>query len=694
MILFFTFKKILRKNESISIKYNKTLVLLIFLFLSTQGVIAQNPTIKKNIKELKEKVAQTNGAQRLVWMDSLANYITFETSLANDSILRATVDYAKQLDSVNIAVWHTVNILDNINYKNEHLEEGEKIVMQTKPLLPYVTKPKILDKYYFELGELYYLLRDFNESIKSFDSCYSYATKYKTNLVGTSKFRKGITYVDKGDFGKASIEIREASNYFQKGKDTIQWINSKNSMSILYSKNGFYKEAKKERIELIELAKTLQDYPNLPPVYYNIAADDNKAGLQKERISNLKLALEANKISKYKDFYKPILISGLVVAYAENDSIALAETVLKQLKSDEENSSGSNEAYYLEAKKKIAFAKQDYKKAINYGEAYLNLKKESNQYEEIQEAENFLSKAYEAIGERDKAFNHFKNYTKIKDSIGDIQKSRVLAYYQTLYETEKRDLTIQSQENNIALLDSENKLKNQWLLFGGLGLLAVFGFITLYRSRNFVKKKQHLQERFVQDIINTQEKERTRVALELHDSVGQQLMLLTRKSKSLKNKEIETLAKDTLANVRSISQGLHPVVLERLGFTASIEDLVNTIDENSDIFFTLEIENVNEYLDEDKALHLYRIVQEIVNNILKHAEAKAVYVNINKKDNTILLSIKDNGKGFDYQQKIKTSKSLGMKSLLERCKIINSKLKVISAINKGTEVLVLTPANS
>src|SRR5690606_21428598 len=161
------------------------------------------------------------------------------------------------------------------------------------------------------------------------------------------------------------------------------------------------------------------------------------------------------------------------------------------------------------------------------------------------------------IGNKEKAFSHFKNYTKIKDSIGSIQKTRVLAYYQTIYETEKRDLTIQNQKSNIALLNSENKVKNQWLLFGGMGLLGLFGFITSVRSNNNTKRRQKLQELFTQDIINTQEQERTRLAFELHDSVGQQLMLLTRKLKTIDDPLFGTLANDTLTNLRTISQGLY-----------------------------------------------------------------------------------------------------------------------------------------
>lgn len=456
-------------------------------------------------------------------------------------------------------------------------------------------------------------------------------------------------------------------------------------MSILYSKSGFYKESKKEREEQIELAKTFKSYSNIGVIYFNMAADDNKAGLQTERIANLKLALKSNETSQHKTFFEPIFKSALAVAYAENDSIALAEKIVKALEANSEKyTTNYNEAFYLEAKKSLLFSKKEYKEAIVYGDAYLKLKQKGKQFEEIQLAEKFLFEVYEQIGNNEKALYHFKNYSHIKDSIGNIQKTRVLAYYQTLYETEKRDLTIENQEANIALLDSKNKIQNQWMFFGGSGLLVLFGFVTVTRSRNFAKKEQKNQEKFTQDIINAQEEERTRVALELHDSVGQQLMMLTRKSKNSNDTSMETLAKDTLQNVRTISQGLHPVVLEQFGFTAGINDLINTIDANTELFFTTEIENIDTYLSNQKALHLYRIQQELLNNIIKHAEATSVTIDIRKIKSTIEVTVEDNGKGFDYQQQIKFSKSLGMKSLVERSKIINAKLKINSILKKGT----------
>ncbi len=229
-------------------------------------------------------------------------------------------------------------------------------------------------------------------------------------------------------------------------------------------------------------------------------------------------------------------------------------------------------------------------------------------------------------------------------------------------------------------------IKNPFWRIWWFWLLSIFslGLVVILYLNQKNKRALKRQAQITQDIINAQEEERTRVALELHDSVGQQLMLLTRKSKNSNDASMETLAKDTLQNVRTISQGLHPVVLERLGFTAGINDLINTIDANTELFFTVEIENIDDYLNNQKALHLYRIVQEVLHNIVKHAEATSVTIDIHKKKSTIEVVIEDNGKGFDYEHQMKVSKSLGMKSLLERSKIINAKLNINSISKVGT----------
>jgi len=686
-MLLSTLKAIILPKQKNTMRSSLIILLLVLPFFS----LAQDRDLdqNKNLLELSNKYA--SGVERLKFLDSLSSEIRYDSTFNADSVFRVTISYAQQLDSINLAIKHATNFINYLNYGSNDYDQAKQIIRATQRIVPRVTKPNLIDGFYYEAAYLYYDSRQFDESIKLFDSAYYYAEKYKSEFMELSKFAKGMALVNIGDFGSASITLQEASKMFQNKKDTLYWLSAKNSISILYSKNGFFDEAKRERDELIKIANTTDSYHNLPVVYYNNATDDHKLNNEKSRIKNLKLAVAANNRLKNKAYFDAPLKFGLAVGLSENDSLQQAKTIIEELERNDTNINGYNRPFYLSAKMHYAFAEKNYAEALRYGTEHFNLKNDSDQYEELQEASLFLSKIYERMGNTNQALLHYKNYTKIKDSIVNTQNTRVLAYYQTQYETEKRDLIIENQTNNIALLDSENNLKKQWLLFGGLGLFGVFGFITIIRSRNYAKKKQILQEAFTQDIINTQEQERTRLAFELHDSVGQQLMLLTRKLKTINNPDYGNLAYDTLANLRTISQGLYPATLERLGFSSALEDLVNELDENTDVFFTMEIENANHLISKENALHLYRMAQEALSNTIKHAEAKAVFVSLKIKSDTLLITIKDNGKGFDYQKALENSKSLGMKSLLERSKIIKASLHVESELGKGTQLVIAIP---
>ncbi len=221
-----------------------------------------------------------------------------------------------------------------------------------------------------------------------------------------------------------------------------------------------------------------------------------------------------------------------------------------------------------------------------------------------------------------------------------------------------------------------------------LSIVSVSIFIFYYYKTKAEKKRN---EAYTHNLIKAQEAERTRVARELHDSVGQKLMLLTKKTKTNGNLEMESLANNTLQELRAISRGLHPAILERLGPTAAIRNMVDEVDSNTDIFFTHEIDDIDTLLSREASLHLYRIIQEVLNNMVKHADAKAASVIIEKKESTIETTIADNGKGFEMSEKIKSGTSLGMKTLLERAKILHSKIDIKSQPNKGTTITLIIP---
>lgn len=664
------------------------LTILIFTVFVSVGAQEMN----RDILKLTEKVNTSKDTEKLKWLDSLSTYIRENTNFQSDSIANETFKYALKHDSLRIATKNMAYLIYFQNNITGNLKEGNRLFLSFLIKAKKCRNHTILSKFYLEGADNYFYLEDQKTAIEFYILSEKEAVLAGDELQeGLAKMYKGNALSFMGEFSEASKEYQDALQIFQKLDNTHYIISARSSLADLYSQNLFYEEAKKERNEAISLAEKIGSYGHLSAFYYNAALDNQSQGNFKESILNFKKALNAGRKTNNPKFYEATPLTGLVIAYAEMKDIAQAEFYLKEFEKIYQGRLENVKELHLDALMHLAFAKKNYPLALKYGKEYLSSKSNGTNFQNIQYAELFMSKVYEAMGDTDQAFKHFKIHSEIKDSIGKIKKVNALSYYQTLYETNKRDLKIKEQENNIILLDAENKLYNQLLLFGGLGLLLIFGIILLARSRNAAKKRQKMQISYSHDLINAQEEEKMRIARELHDSVGQKIMLLTRQSKKYDDPNMQSLATNTLEELRSISRGLHPATLDKLGITSAILAMINEVDAHTDTFFTNEIENIDPYLSKESSLHLYRIFQEILNNIVKHAEAKVVSVTIELTKNNIEVIVKDDGKGFEHQEKLKSETSLGMRTLKERARILNSSLEIKSKPNSGTVVILLIP---
>lgn len=221
-------------------------------------------------------------------------------------------------------------------------------------------------------------------------------------------------------------------------------------------------------------------------------------------------------------------------------------------------------------------------------------------------------------------------------------------------------------------------------------LLSLLSFGLLGWMFYQLKLRSNMQIEFSQNLIQSQEKERTRIAKELHDSVGQQLTLIKQKAQGTQQDEVAELTNRTLEEVRSISRGLYPALLKQLGLTGSIEQLLLDVDEQTDLFVSVDIDDIDAYFNDQEALNLYRFIQENVTNVIKHAHATTLAVLIEKRGNAIRVEIKDNGRGFDSTEKIKQH-SLGLKTMQERIKMLNGIFTLESERKIGTLVLAEIP---
>ena len=155
---------------------------------------------------------------------------------------------------------------------------------------------------------------------------------------------------------------------------------------------------------------------------------------------------------------------------------------------------------------------------------------------------------------------------------------------------------------------------------------------------------------------------------------------------------IRELASQAIAEVRQISHDLRPYQLDQLGLTRALKAMIESAAASSGIVLTHKLEDVDDVFDLDKATNLYRVMQECVNNIVKHSGASAASLRVERDVREVLLAIEDNGRGFDPAQIARTGAAgFGLKNLAERARILDATFRIITEPGQGTRIEVVVP---
>jgi signal transduction histidine kinase len=236
----------------------------------------------------------------------------------------------------------------------------------------------------------------------------------------------------------------------------------------------------------------------------------------------------------------------------------------------------------------------------------------------------------------------------------------------------------------------------------GLVVLAIYGFSN-YRVRQ-LRAIQAVQHAFSQQLIASQESERRRIAAELHDGIGQHLIIIKNHALLLlrgeltgqdseQRREAVTEIRDEVSRAieeaRDITYNLRPSQLDRLGLSVSIEALVDSVSAATHISFSTKIDNIDDYFLEDLRINFYRITQEILNNIIKHSEARHAEIRVERSGQSVVLSIHDDGKGFSPGQTSPSAKGgFGLTGIRERATVLGGEVTIQSRPDQGTTVRI------
>ncbi|MCD4683965.1 MAG: sensor histidine kinase [Bacteroidales bacterium] len=313
---------------------------------------------------------------------------------------------------------------------------------------------------------------------------------------------------------------------------------------------------------------------------------------------------------------------------------------------------------------------------------------------------------YELKSDFKNAFIYQTKYNEIKDSVFNLDKANIIADLTLQYEKEKdqaRILTLENEnlEKDLDLRQRTNQ-RNVYL-FTGSGIIAILFFFFIFQRQKARKDKIIADQKIKQleeekkllaakFLVEGQEEERKRIAKELHDGLGvllstTKMQFTAIKDKSPDNKSIiekaTKLLEQATGDVRKISHNMMPGLLTKFGFYEAAEDLFDKINETEEIKTRVKIIGDTKRLPENKEIMLYRIIQEMVNNTLKHAAAKNISLDINIRSEILNIQYSDDGKGFNVEEKIE-SRSIGLVSIQSRVNFLNGEMNIDSTPGKGT----------
>jgi signal transduction histidine kinase/ligand-binding sensor domain-containing protein len=244
------------------------------------------------------------------------------------------------------------------------------------------------------------------------------------------------------------------------------------------------------------------------------------------------------------------------------------------------------------------------------------------------------------------------------------------------------------------------------LVLAGFAGVVLLGYKLRVRQ---LEKARRAQEAFSQQLISSQESERKRIAAELHDSLGQHLLIIKNSAllglHSLHQQDhgkeqlddISATASQAIEEVREISYNLRPYQLDDLGLTKAIEFIVAKVAGSSEIRFASQLDPIDNLFTPEAEINIYRIVQECLNNIVKHSRASAATIRIERQVRKVDITIQDNGRGFNPEKTAKAEPKgggFGLKGISERARMLGATYVIHSAAGQGTTITLNLEANN
>lgn len=597
-------------------------------------------------------------------------------------------------------------------------------------------------KLYLVLG-LFFLSTISLANQRKIDSLKSVIESYKSNesildaLLDLSRL-----YTINNNFDSAVFYYNEALDEAIVLKKVKEQSQIYKDLGVIYEMQGDYDKAMKYQYKALGIAEKSNDYPMQSAIMVNIGivnfnlkrADDaiqcnlKAIELAKQANDTVRWVLALNNLGntyltlkldldKAEEYFNQTIEFGREIEYY--DAVKVGLTNLTQI--------AINRG---QLDKAIDYAEQVYAMNIqnpfalyNLGSIYYMNNKADTAVKLMLQAFNHckeeaelsqvilkdISAIYKSNHQYDSALKYFEIFTQLKDSTHNLESLKNINELNTKYELGKK-------ENQILLLELDKRKRNNLILILATALILlaiglVFIFNTIRQRRIIAQKESEIKEKRIAElekdkqiiainsILKGEEIERLRMARELHDGLGGLLSGVRLSLSGIKGNAILdengierfsnaiALLDNSITELRRVAHNLMPEALIKFGLNEALNDYCSKLSDNGKCMVRFQSFGKKTRLEKEIEISIYRIIQELVNNALKHADASEILVQKIQEDTRLHVTVQDNGKGFDVSV-LNTSKGNGLSNVKNRIESLNGKLDVTSRINEGAEFSV------
>lgn len=562
-----------------------------------------------------------------------------------------------------------------------------------------------VNKSSFDTGAMYY-----NKSLELFKTS-SDARSYK--FKGMLQHNFGVIFQYKGQYDSAVSFYQSAVRVYKDLNEDGLLFLTYNNLSTLYAQILDNKNALKYAEECVAISNRLNDPYKISIA--NLAMASAKAEL-KEYAGVDTLIKKAIKISSESGNYYMLGKEYKILAKYQMEATDDKKGSLNSLRLSLDNMIKANNEYEIAAANQNLgysyFINGDEEQAIKYFKIAIEQSKKLG----LPQIEQYVLKNLSELEEKRKnfpgAYNYLKSYLIVNDSVVSRTHQDNIEALETKYQSEVKDARIATLdgEKKIQALSLREKTILNYFLVGSLAILLIvvfLGYRNFRHRQQLAQQQDELRQQRIRELekdrqlvavdamLKGQEEERSRLAKDLHDGLGGLLsgvkyslsnmkdnLIITPDNMTVFERSIDML--DTsIKELRRVAHNMMPEILTKFGLDEALKEYCNSINATNLIGVKYQSLGMEQRLEQSTEIIIYRIVQELLNNILKHASASEAFVQLIKEENRLSVIVEDNGKGFDPNL-AGNEKGAGLVNVRSRVDYLKGQLEIHAEPGKGT----------